>query len=168
MAWFKRKSSGDADEESDSSQGQSDRTAAVDVDEFGRPTTPVSPLGDSERAQISTCIQELVDAGVDVDDLESLSHGLDAAYTAWSQTRDADHSTIVQRYSIGVGEHLSRHTDLDWSLVSDVFGTDLGLAEGPRGTFVIVPGNIVASRWMRGETQWIPDVVGHLVRRREQ
>lgn len=67
-----------------------------------------------------------------------------------------------------MGEHLSRHTDLDWRIVTDVFGTDLGLLEGPRGAFMVVPSNLVAGRWMRGETGWIPGVVGHLVSCRER
>ncbi|MGB3185274.1 MAG: glycosyltransferase [Ornithinimicrobium sp.] len=167
MAWFKRKNS-----ESDAADAEGDGpqtpAAATEVDEYGRPSTPVAPIEDNERERIAECLTELAESGVDVDDLSSLSQGLDAAYRSWSQAREQDHSSIVRRYAIGVGEHLSRHTDLDWAMVSDIFGTDLGLAEGPRGAFVVVPGNIVASRWMRGETQWIPDVVGHLVRRRER
>lgn len=44
-------------------------------------------------------------------------------------------------------------------------GVDL---DGPRGGFMVVPGNLVAGRWMRGETGWVPPVVGHLVRCRER
>ena len=49
-------------------------------------------------------------------------------------------------------------------MVTDVFGTDLSLTEGFKGSFVVVPHNLVAGRWMRGETGWIPAVVGHIVR----
>jgi hypothetical protein len=28
----------------------------------------------------------------------------------------------------------------------------------------VVPANLVAARWMNGETGWLPGVVGHLVR----
>jgi hypothetical protein len=31
-----------------------------------------------------------------------------------------------------------------------------------------VPHNLVAGRWMRGETGWVPGVVGHMVRRRNR
>ena len=68
-----------------------------------------------------------------------------------------------ERFAIGVGEFLARHTDLRWRIVTDVFGTDLALADEREGDFVVVPGNLVASRWMRGETGWIPGVVSHLV-----
>ncbi len=167
MAWFTRKNSA-SDAPDTEGHGPRSSAAEAEVDEFGRPSTPVAPIEGDDRERIRECLNELAGSGVDVDDLASLSQGLEAAYRSWSQDRDQDHSTIVRRYAIGIGEHLSRHTDLDWAVVTDVFGTDLGLAEGPRGAFVVVPGNIVASRWLRGETQWIPAVVGHLVRRRER
>ena len=79
-----------------------------------------------------------------------------------------DHAAVVECYALAIGEHLHRHTDLDWQLVTDVFGTDLSLTEGFKGSFVVVPHNLVAGRWMRGETGWVPAVVGHLVRRRNR
>ena len=54
-------------------------------------------------------------------------------------------------------------TDLSWSRVTDAFGTDLAVAGG-KDDFVVVPGNLVAARWMNAETGWVPGVVGHLVR----
>lgn len=140
----------------------------VERDEDGIPLTPTQPLRDVDRTEIDDHLQALGDAGVDVDDLASLRDGLDAAYQAWAVAKDSDHGQIVQRFAVGIGEHLARHTDLEWSLVSDVFGTDLGLVESQRAMFMVVPSNIVAARWMRGETMWIPDVVGHLVRRRDR
>lgn len=44
-----------------------------------------------------------------------------------------------------------------------MFGTDIGLAEGPRSAFIVVPRSLVAARWMRGETGWIPGVLKHLI-----
>ena len=70
---------------------------------------------------------------------------------------------IVERFAIGIGEHLHRATDLSWSRVTDAFGTDLAVAGG-KDDFVVVPGNLVAARWMNAETGWVPGVVGHLVR----
>ena len=51
----------------------------------------------------------------------------------------------------------------EWAVVTDVFGTDLGLVAA-RADTVIVPHNLVGARWMRRETGWIPGVVSHLVR----
>ena len=70
------------------------------------------------------------------------------------------HDEIVERYAIGIGEHLARHTDLAWEVVTDVFGTDMAVAAGD---FVVVPSNLVAVRWMRREPAWVEGVVGHLL-----
>jgi len=137
----------------------------AELDEHGLPTTPVQPLRQQEHGHLAKHLNTLVAEGIDIDDLGSLSAGLDAAYAQWSSRRQEDHSQIVQRYAVGIGEHLNRNTDLRWALVTDLFGTDLGLVEGPQATFMVVPENLVAARWMRGETGWIPGVVGHLVTR---
>ncbi|MGI8946933.1 MAG: hypothetical protein ACR2FV_02940 [Ornithinimicrobium sp.] len=119
-------------------------------------------MGQAERDRVAAAVQQLQDQGVDIDDLDSLSAGLDTAYAQWATTRTGDHSAIVGRYSFGIGEHLSRHTDLDWRIVTDLFGTDLGLLDGPRGSFMVVPGNHRSLRrldaWSclesRGESCW--------------
>ncbi|MGB3829357.1 MAG: hypothetical protein WA962_11330 [Ornithinimicrobium sp.] len=162
MGLFSRKTDAEPTPQSESPPPE------VELDENGLPTTPTQRLRDVDRDQITADVHALQADGVDIDDLSSLARGFDSAYAQWSQDKSQDHRAVVRRYASGIGEHLDRHTDLDWCLVTDVFGTDVGLADGPRGDFMIVPGNLVAARWMRGETGWIPNVVGHIVRRRER
>lgn len=143
--------------------------ATDDVSDHGGTLSPTAvPIGEAERQLIDRCLAELEAERVDVEDLESLGAGFDAAYTAWARSHAGEHGAIVERYGVGIGEHLQRHTDLDWQIVTDAFGTDLGLAGGLHSDFVVVPSNLVAGRWMRGETGWLPGVVGHLVRRRDR
>jgi hypothetical protein len=142
--------------------------AFADIEEDdGRPRRPtVAPIGEDDLARISTAVAELAADGVDVADLASLGAGYDRAYAAWSATAPGERAgqgEIVARYALGIGEHLNRHTDLDWQVVTDVFGTDLAVAGGVSGSFSVVPSTLVGARWMRGETGWIPAVVGHLV-----
>jgi hypothetical protein len=129
----------------------------------------VDAVPPQQRARIDGAVAALEADGVDLDDLESIGAALDAAYQGWETAplgSRPDHAAIVERFAMAIGTHLDRHTDLDWQVVTDVFGTDLALTEGFKGTFVVVPHNLVAGRWMRGETGWVPAVVGHLVRRR--
>lgn len=124
------------------------------------PTKPDSRrVGDEERGRIDTALAALEVDGVDLDDLESIGAGLDRALATWVSKGGSDHDAIVERYAVAIGEHLDRHTDLAWEVVTDVFGTDLAVAAGD---FVVVPSNLVAVRWMRRETGWVPGVVGHL------
>jgi hypothetical protein len=168
MAWFGR---GRDDAEVPEPQAP-ERTLpdAGDTLDPGASLRPlVDPLGEGERDRITTALAALAAEGVDVDDLASLSDGLDRAYAGWAAAPEddrPDHAAIVERFAIGIGEYIDRHTDLDWQVVTDVFGTDLSLTEGVKGSFVVVPHNLVAGRWMRGEKGWIPAVVGHIVHRR--
>ncbi|SDP55678.1 hypothetical protein SAMN04489867_2909 [Pedococcus dokdonensis] len=169
MAWFgRRRDDGDvAAEPQVPERTLPDAGDSLDPNASLRPI--VEPLGDEERARIRAALESLTEDGVDVDDLASLGAGLDRAYAAWSSAPEddrPDHGAIVERYAIGIGTYIDQHTDLDWQVVTDVFGTDLSLTEGFKGSFVVVPHNLVAGRWMRGETGWIPAVVGHIVKRR--
>lgn len=143
----------------------------VDADGMG----PLRPrdrgLGDQERARIAAALAALAAAGVDVGDLDAMGAAYDAAFAAWRDTakrKRENHDLIVEQFAIGLGEHLTRHTDLRWRVVTDVFGTDLAIADQREGDFVVVPGNLVASRWMRGETGWLPGVARHLIRVRAE
>lgn len=125
------------------------------------PLTPESRrINEEERAHIDQTLAAVAAEGVDVDDLASIGAGLDRALASWLADRSNDHDAIVQRYAVAIGEHLHRHTDLAWEMVTDVFGTDLAVAAGD---FVVVPANLVAVRWMRREQGWVPPVVGHIV-----
>ena len=158
MAWFSRK----------------DRTpdahdAAPDVDEVA-PEPPLRPiierLGVEEQQRLAAGRASVERAGLDVTDLAALGTAYDAAVAGYQGARKGereDERDIVERFAIAIGEHLHRTTDLSWSRVTDAFGTDLAVAGG-KDDFVVVPGNLVAARWMNGETGWVPGVVGHLVR----
>ena len=170
MAWFGRR----RDDEAAPAPAEPERTlpeAGDSLDAGASLRTLVDPLGETERGRITAGLEALAAEGVDIDDLSSLGAGLDRAYAQWASGDEdsrPDHSRIVERYAIGIGAHLERHTDLDWQVVTDVFGTDLSLTEGFKGSFVVVPHNLVAGRWMRGETGWLEPVVSHIVRRRNR
>jgi Domain of unknown function (DUF3806) len=164
VAWFGRKRD---DAPTDEPQEAAEPEAVL-----GDDLSPVvERIGADEQARIDAALAAVQGEGVDLDDVESIGAGLDRAYLTWQSTPEPqrpDHAAVVERYALAIGEHLHRHTDLDWQLVTDVFGTDLALTEGFKGSFVVVPHNLVAGRWMRGETGWVPAVVGHLVRRRNR
>ena len=131
----------------------------------GRPES--RPLTEEDRARIAAGLERAAAEGVDVDDLASIGAHYDEAYRrtlAGSESSDGP-DVVVDTYAIAIGEHLARHSAREWAVVTDVFGTDLGLVAA-RADTVIVPHNLVGARWMRGETGWIPGVVSHLVRLR--
>ncbi|MEO7068882.1 MAG: DUF3806 domain-containing protein [Nostocoides sp.] len=168
MGLFSRRSRGDAidpDADVTAAPGAVAGLDAYDGPDDGRPLRPDSePPGEVELSRIAAGLARLAEQGVDVDDLARLGAAYDAAVTAHAAgagTTDRDHT--VDTIGIGIGEHLVRHARMDWAVISDVFGTDLGVVARRRGT-AIIPANIVATRWINGETGWLPGVVAHLVR----
>ncbi|WP_076259377.1 DUF3806 domain-containing protein [Intrasporangium flavum] len=144
---------------------------APDVDDGPVPTVsgrPESrPLDEAERGRIASGLERAAALGVDVDDLASIGSHFDEQFRAVQADPSAagGSDVVVDTFAIAIGEHLTRHSARDWAVVTDVFGTDLGLVAA-RADTVVVPHNLVGARWMRGETGWIPGVVSHLVRLR--
>jgi hypothetical protein len=158
VAWFSRK---------DKPDSGGSTVAQADPEDVELPLRPeIERPGDAEWARLAAGRKSVEAAGLDPDDLDALGAAYDAAAAAWKDGRKSereDEREIVERFAIAIGEHLHRHTDLGWSRVTDAFGTDLAVAGG-KDDFVVVPGNLVAARWMNGETGWLPGVVSHLVR----
>ena len=166
MAWFSR----NKDEPSARVEAPAETRGPEAQSDEPTPELPLRPvirrLGVEEQQRIARGRTALEEAGIDVGDLDALGRAFDAAMTGWLDTpvrQREGHDAIVERFAIGVGEHLDRHTDLSWALVTDAFGTDLAVAGG-RDDFVVVPSNLVAARWLNEERGWLPGVVGHLVR----
>jgi hypothetical protein len=136
---------------------------ADDVVDDGRPERPDSePIGEQERARIDAALTRMSDAGWDVDDLQSIATAYDQAFGS-EATASPGRDDVVEVVGLAIGEHLVRHGRMDWKLVTDAFGTDLGVVARRRDVSII-PTTIVATRWINGERGWIPGVVGHLVR----
>jgi hypothetical protein len=131
----------------------------------GRPDS--RPLAEEDTARIAAALERAAAEGVDVDDLESIGSHYDEAFRRVTANPDVGDGpdVVVDMYAIAIGEHLARHSAREWAVVTDIFGTDLGLVAA-RADTVIVPHNLVGARWMRGETGWVPGVVSHLVRLR--
>lgn len=165
MGLFSRKGKIDVDPFSDPASDGEVGEPGDDSPAFeftGRPVT--APLGESERSRLDAALAHAAQAGVDVDDLASIGAHYDDAYRRWAASEGADGSdVIVDTFATAIGEHLARHSAREWAVVTDVFGTDVGLVAA-RADTVVVPHNLVGARWMRGETGWIPGVVSHLVR----
>ena len=166
MAWFSRK---DKQDDAPAERGAPSRSMVTEADpeDVELPFRPaIERLGPEEQQRLANGRAAVEKAGLDVTDLGALGAAFDEALATWqsaSKGERDDERQIVERFAIAIGEHLHRKTDLSWSRVTDAFGTDLAVAGG-KDDFVVVPGNLVAARWMNAETGWVPGVVGHLVR----
>ncbi len=162
MGLFSRRKSSEFVDEPPETDESPDTDDALVPTVSGRPES--RPLGDEERERIASGLERAAALGVDVDDLDSIGSHFDDQYRAVQAdaTAGGGSDVVVDTFAIAIGEHLTRHSARDWAVVTDVFGTDLGLVAA-RADTVVVPHNLVGARWMRGETGWIPGVVSHLV-----
>jgi hypothetical protein len=170
MAWFTKKATsgptGPADRDDVDPLAVDDD--AMPVDDAPLVIPRLLPLDDSARRRIAVALAALAADGVDVDDLASLADAYDRTWSSWAHARLSgreSHDVIVERFGIGIAEHLSRTTDLTWGIVSDAFGTEIGVGSAEDGD-LLVPTNLVAVRWMNGETGWVTGVVTTIKRRR--
>jgi len=166
MGLFSRKSKDAAvDSVHDVSDELTEADDALASDFTGRPVA--NPIGEEERRRIAAALERAETAGVDIDDVETIGAHYDEAYRSFAADKAGAEGpdVVVDTFAMAIGEHLARHSARDWAVVTDVFGTDLGLVAA-RADTVIVPHNLVGARWMRGETGWVPGVVHHLVRLR--
>jgi hypothetical protein len=136
------------------------QTPDVELPEDGRPIS--APLTEVERSRIASGLEALAARGIDVDDLAAVGAAYDLAHAEARSGDGQSAAEVVELFGVAIGEHLARHSARRWAVVTDAFGTDLGLVDA-RADTVVVPHNLVSARWMRGETGWIPGVVGHLV-----
>ncbi len=163
MAWFSRKGPG----------SEAQVTTAPDAVEEVDPELPLRPkierIGVEEQQRIASGRAAIEASGLDVDDLAAMGAVFDSDLAGWLDVRKSkrgDEKDLVDKFAVAIGDHLARHTDLQWARVTDAFGTDLAVAGGS-DEFVVVPQNLVAARWMNSESGWLPGVVAHLVRVRD-
>ncbi len=165
MGLFSRKGRNDADRDLAEDVGSGTSEGDDNLVTEGHTGRPVSRhLDEQEQARIEAGVQRLQELGIDIDDVEAIGSAYDAALARSRADASADGGpdVIVDTFAIAIGEHLARHSAREWAVVTDVFGTDLGLVAA-RADTVIVPHNLVGARWMRGESGWVPRVVSHLV-----
>lgn len=161
MGWFSKRGKDATETDGPEPTAGSAELDVTDPNFEGRPLA--KPLGEPEQQRIASALDALASRGVDVDDLASIGAAYDAACADRDAAGQGEGREVCELIGIAIGEHLHRHSTLKWAIVTDPFGTDLGLAAA-RSEAVVVPHNLVSARWMRWETGWIPRVVEHLLR----
>lgn len=130
----------------------------------------ITELNDAERAWIAESLASLREAGIADGDIVALGAAYDHALGGWLAMpleERPDPNDVVNRFGIGFGEHLRHHTGLAWVIASDEYGTELAL-HGQPGDVLLHPANLVAKRWVAGETGVLPALAAGLIERLAQ
>jgi len=86
---------------------------------------------------------------------------LDRAWRVWITSKETDKQKIkdhINAFGVAFGELLVDSGVFAWVIVTDDYGTDLGVRALPnRGDASVVPADFVGKRWDRKETDFIVD-----------
>jgi hypothetical protein len=84
---------------------------------------------------------------------------LDRAYKYWLSSgadTNAQANDVIHAIAFAFGQYLVDHDGFEWSLVTDQFGTDVGVRALPgRGDVLVCPASMVAKRWETKETDFL-------------
>ncbi len=97
---------------------------------------------------------------------------LDVAYKNWlnGDTKlDMPANDVIHAIGFAFGQFLVDHDGFEWTIVSDQFGTDLGVRALPdRGDVLIYPANMVAKRWETQETDFLVPIYQGVIDQRNK
>ena len=122
-------------------------------------TPTFEPLRESEYTwigkQLQIAIQIVALLSTDDASYPLRLEALDRAWDVWIASEETDTNLIngyLNAFGIAFGHLLVESGIFDWCIVTDEWGTDLGVRALPsRGDVSIVPVNFVAKRWEKHE-----------------
>jgi hypothetical protein len=117
----------------------------------------VTALNEAELAWVAALIAEMGAEGVALD-ASAISEYFDRRRAEWMRSRElaGDPNVHINRVGAAVGEILVRRAGLQWVVVEDEYGTELGV-HGESNDILLFPMNAVAKRWTGDSTGTIAD-----------
>lgn len=102
-----------------------------------------------------------------LDELDRIYDTWFASWAARSHQGQADPNepnAVCLTIGVGIGDAMiEQMPELQWKIITDSFGTDIGLHASNKGHAVTHPTNLVAKRLETGETTWIARTVGAIL-----
>lgn len=126
----------------------------------------VRPLDRNAQRALTGWLGDAASAGIDVDDVESISTAYDDyvhEVLLMPAAERPDPTPKLTMIAMAMGEHLQRNSSLQWRVAGDDKGTDLALASAD-DLGVLYPIDPVAQAWEQRQRGWIPVFVRELMR----
>lgn len=117
----------------------------------------IEPVGDTERAVLDQWLDDAARWNIDVTDVRTI----DAAYEAYvdqvlaQDEKDREDPTpFVAMLGFAVGQWLTHESVLQWRVITDSEGRDLGLSL-PDESSIMFPSDFVADAWNEMRRDWL-------------
>lgn len=120
------------------------------------PAPTYAALTDSENQWIAAHVEYGRTLGLEAANPVSISEFFDSSVLAvqsGEQSRE-DANAVINVVAVLLGEHIRATSTLNWTIVTDEFGTDLCLSS-PETSWVFFPQSSVAKRWEETQTGWV-------------
>lgn len=98
---------------------------------------------------------------------DELDQIYDTWYASWAaryhqgQADPNEPNAVCLTIGVGIGDAMiEQMPELEWKIITDSFGTDIGLHAAGKGNVVTHPTSMVAKRLESGETTWIARTIG--------
>lgn len=130
------------------------------------PATPhrIDPLGPPESEWLHAHLDAAVEAGVDVDDVQTIGALFVAERAAWWAAPEAerpDANTAVNVVGIAFGEYVRRSYGLEWVVAVTDDGSEPALRR-PAHDVLLYPVHLVAQKWTARSSGTIPQLAADL------
>lgn len=126
----------------------------------------IEPVGDHERSVLREWLDDAHQWGIDVDDLASLERAYEGYFDKVLATDPDDRedaTAVCTMIGLALGEHLVRHSALEWRVVTDAEGTDLALST-PAEDAILYPADPVIDAWSGQQRGWLQAWATELIR----
>lgn len=128
------------------------------------PEITIEPIGPAEQEVLMRWLDDAARANIDVTDVESI----DAAYEGYvdhviTQEEDEreDPTPFVAMLGFALGQWLTRETVLEWRVITDAEGRDIGLSL-PDESSIMFPSDFIADAWNDMQRDWLAEWAGDL------
>lgn len=117
----------------------------------------IEPIGPAEREVLDQWLDDAARWNIDVTDVRSI----DVAYENYmghvlmqDKQERQDPTAFVAMLGFALGQWLTRETVLEWRVVTDAEGRDIGLSL-PDETSIMFPSDFVAEAWNEMRRNWL-------------
>lgn len=117
----------------------------------------IEPVGDAERAVLEQWLDDAARWNIDVTDVQSI----DAAYEGYvdqviaTDEKDREDPTpFIAMLGFALGQWLTRESVLQWRVITDDEGRDIGLALPDESSYMF-PSDFIAEAWNDTQRDWL-------------
>lgn len=119
----------------------------------------IEPVGEAEKKALNGWLEDAASWNIDLTDIATVDTAYER-YLAYVLEQDEserqDPTAVMAMIGFALGQWLNNTTILEWRVITDDEGRDLGLALPDESSFMF-PSDFVSDAWNEGRSGWLAD-----------